>query len=147
MQRLTTSIERIESLTLQIIRQSLPLLQELKHPYDSDIVEGVMSQISDVEEKVAVEVIRTVALNMVADAKQIRKELPSFGEAIASNQPVNPDQTPFLSEVWSGDAYDTTGVDGLDILLCELRVQYEKLTPDTLIDESVLVFKKKTAPL
>lgn len=90
--------------------------------------------------------LRAGSLRWIEDAQTVIRESPHFiveevidGKIFYS---VNTDAEicPFLSEVWNGDQYDKTGVEGLKELLLDLETQLGKISSEELIAGTVIFF-------
>ena len=83
------------------------------------------------------------SLKWVVDAEKVLAELPHFvtgdDDAYTARFWVNqdPSQTPFLSEVWNGDAYDIPEIGGLQALADDLKTQLSAIHIHTLVKKII----------
>jgi hypothetical protein len=93
------------------------------------------------------EELREITSAWVENAEAVNAEIDRFitetttGTFAIASDAVN--TTPFMAEVWNGDAYDLTELDALTKLATELRTDLSKIGRDKLIDQVVTHFYGK----
>lgn len=97
-----------------------------------DIIDDIEDALDSKSIKVPRDTIKTtiqeILLQQIDIADKSRKEVNEFAGAFASNERIDTDTCPFLSEIYYGDAYDKEGIDGLLELCKELNSIKETAT-------------------
>lgn len=126
---LTSQLDDIDRTCEQIIRKAVPVMKSLVSNR-SDLIGQLIIQHGVSEENVK-ESLQLASLKLVEDARTVKKELPEFIDSLLNNQSL--DGSPFLAEVWSGDAYGSQGQEALNELHDELKAQLENCSLSYLI--------------
>ncbi len=127
LRNLTELFNNISQTCEQIIRKSVPVMKNILENKDN-ILESSMKKYPNLSEKEVKQKLQTAALNLVTDSKTIKREMTNFVNSIVERTSMDESNTPFLTEVWMGDAYDCQGTDALEVLLAELKEQLKNCT-------------------
>lgn len=147
MSKLTALAKVLKQLNVaskKIIDASLAVMKQIQTT-DSELVDDLIETrgLEDTERLDSeglranlLEELQQASMGWADDAERIRKELDHFVLEEEDVYTVNadPEVCPFLTEVWNGDSYDKTGIDGLRSLLDDLNVQLKSITPEGLIE-------------
>lgn len=105
-----------------------------------DILDGLALEDDATTRSKVLVALQNGSLKWVEDAVKVINELPYFVvDEDASKFSINadPDQTPFLSEVWNGDAYDIPEIGGLQALADDLKTQLAAIHIHTLVKKII----------
>lgn len=115
----------------EIIRRSVPVMKSIMN--DKDKIISTIKKKSDLDEKDIKIKLHQEGLNLVKDAKAVKKDIDEFCLAIIGQKSFKEINAPFLLEVWYGDLYDATGFDAFEALLADLKHQMKQCDIENLI--------------
>lgn len=131
-----------EKVARQILSKALQTMKDLRE--DSEIVDDFLDDLlaknaSEISRSDALNILQNCSLDWVTDAEKVVNEMPNFVIEEDSKYSVNADHEtcPFLSEVWNGDAYDMSEIEGLQALLSDLRSQLENISIERLVSRAI----------
>lgn len=137
---LTNILTQIKKLCRDIIERTLNVMEDLKTA-DNDYVDDVIDRHPEVTPQKALALLRGAAESITYIPHLVVTQIDSFtkhllqGDSILSE---NIGEYEYLAEVWYGDIYDTEGIEGLKLLLSDLK------SKDNLdITEKVLTITEK----
>lgn len=157
---LTVLLNKISNVSNQIIKKSVDLMGDISNE-GSEVIDDLLEVLTNNGEMTsalfrkrrgfdgtnkekelpsredALSHLQNESLSFVVDAEKVLNEIPLFIVKEAGTQrgwSINTeDKCPFLSEVWNGDAYDKTEIEGLKALLSDLQNQFEQITTENLV--------------
>jgi hypothetical protein len=135
---LTTTLKQISKIANQIISRALTVMRLITE-LENELVDEVVEENESITKEVALDRLRSITLGWIADAEIVVKEIPRFvTSGRAGKFKINDDSEvcPFLSQVWNGDTYDLTEVDGLVALRDDLARQLSEVTRERLIESA-----------
>lgn len=141
--QLTRLLNNINKISEKIILEALPLMKELETT-DNDLVDDFVSKYPGVEASVASSALQEASLDLVDDAKNIRKEIDEFSEAVILGEDGLEEGSnlyPFLLQVWSGDIYDGSGISGLELLYKDLITQLNSINYEGILNRASVKFE------
>lgn len=128
-------ISRIEKISKKIIKKSLPIMDSLKNE-DSNLVDDLMCEIPErySSRTDALSDLQNASMTWIIDAEAVLRELPSFIIETEGKFQINEDhnECPFLCQVWKGDMYDASEIEGLNALRDDLTKQLSEITSENL---------------
>ena len=133
-------MKEIESEQSEIVDDFLDALQEAgsapfsgKRRFKSD------NQLEKIDREAALILLQDASLELVKDAERVIEEIDTFVIHSVGQITINsdPEKCPFLTEVWNGDIYDKTEIDGLIDLLEDLKIQLSNVTSEYLVSSTV----------
>jgi len=129
----TKVLSEIKKSAQIIIRKSIPLMETIIAE-DGEYISSLMEDIPGLTHTQAAEILQETSLEWAKDAIRVIEEIDRF-IAMPDNDTfkINLEGCPFLAEVWNGDAYDKTGVDGLRELLSDLKGQLANVNEEFLL--------------
>lgn len=132
-------LKRLDIVSKKIMVTALAVMKQV-HSEDSELVDDLIDERGlgdDADRAVLLAELQDASLGWTADAENVRKEIGNFiieDDGVYTVAAVEtPDECPFLTEVWSGDSYDKTGVDGMKELLKDLEEQLVGITAENLV--------------
>lgn len=136
LQETTSILATIQSLSTKLLKEVSLHARKLVRD-DNEMVENLLAEFSNLDSKQAVGFLKEAIKELTSDARSIREEIDSFASALANNTPVlDLEDAPFMSEVWLGDAYNSSGLSALKELEMELRSQYENVSYDLIYEKA-----------
>ncbi len=142
MKELTKVMKGLERVSEKIIKTSLAIMLQVQNE-DSEFIDDLAEMRGLPEETVDREELlfdlQDASMGWTSDAESVKRELPNFimsdgHEMFRIND--EPEECPFLTEVWNGDLYDKTGMDGLKELLKQLGDHLQTITAENLINRA-----------
>ncbi|MDB4769452.1 hypothetical protein OAG24_00655 [bacterium] len=133
LKNLNISLEKILRLSTFIAERMVVIMKELDDP-NSELIEDLFDKLdpeekytSD-EKKLTIETFQDVSFDIVKDAKIILDEYPQFSKTIIKGdiELEKLENCNFLKEVWFGDTYEKSHLEGLVELEKDLIKQQEK---------------------
>lgn len=85
-----------------------------------------------------IETLKRLLTPIVNKVKKVSNEISPFEKSFANHKCDLLETCPFLSEVWSGDAYDASGIEGLRSLRRDLQENLSKVTDKSLMATLVI---------
>jgi hypothetical protein len=137
--RLVKLLGSVKKTSKQIISKSLVIMKKLTREdiyLVEDLVENAKGESRIVTPEKALELLRETVTSWTLDSSEILKEIDQFVVGDGESFKINA-ECEFLYEVWNGDMYDKTGVEGLEELLKELTSRLENLDDEHLIEEAM----------
>lgn len=131
-------LKKIDVTSKKIIDETLKLMNQIQNE-DSELVDD-LAEFRGLEEPFdrakLLEGLQNSSMFLSSDAETVRNEIENFMVEDDGVFVVNADHEvcPFLSEVWNGDSYDKTGIDGLKELLKDLESQLLLVTSEKLVE-------------
>lgn len=132
-QNFSKLINEISNTSEQIIRKAVPIMNMMLKD-NKKLIERIKKEKPDIEEKDILPKLKDISLNLITDARVVKKELPDFINGIINGTLENID-TPFLKEIWYGDTYDCSGHEALKELHNDLKNQLDTCTLDGVISK------------
>lgn len=80
------------------------------------------------------EKLHSIAETLIKDAKQVKAELPILIDEILKGENSVFSDTPFMRDVWLGDAYGVSGLESLNELLNDLKEQLKNCTSEKILE-------------
>lgn len=141
------TLSGLKSVADEILELSVKIVKLSRDPSD-DMIKFVTKEYPSLSTSALLDGLKLAGDELVKDAETVRKEVDAFADKIASNVHIGEsDDDTFLAQVWRGDIYDKSGVDGLEHLLEEFDTNYTKMRskPKTyLVDLARKHFSEKT---
>ena len=129
-------VNEIRKISNAIILESLPIMRNIDS--GDKYVDDLIGEFPNLSRDQALEVLQEVSLEWVKDAEPLTKEASIFITEGEEGYHINDtEECPILSEVWKGDAYDKSEVEGLRELLKDLKQEL------ALVNETHLIKKAK----
>jgi hypothetical protein len=132
LKNLTSVLTKLNDASNKLITTWTKLMKEqLVDVGDSDLVDMIVKLDRKLDKNHILESCRELALKEVQDAKACKTELTSFvkqDEQGKFSVNTNHKECPFLSQVWSGDIYDSQGIQGLNDLITDIQNQTKRAT-------------------
>ena len=144
LKRLNLVVDDIDKLVIQILQKGVDFGKTIKA--DTDTV----SSKTDCNDKSYIsDLFREKIMAFIADAEIIRGESDAFLESLSQNNLDNadPKQFPFLLKIWQGDTYGSVGVEALEELKKDLKVQCDKISHKILLSSVMETIRNDTHPL
>jgi hypothetical protein len=135
-------LKQIDGVSKKIIDKSLSIMKQLQDT-ESELIDdlidakGIEMKEEDTGHRAyLLEELQRASLTWTFDAESVKNEIGNFIIEEDDVYTVNADHDvcPFLTEVWNGDSYDKTGLEGLKSLLEDLNVQLKGITESNLIE-------------
>ncbi len=125
---------KLKEVSSSIINKSLLLINEISID-DSDLYENFRMLINNdnMSDEDIDKCYNNALTDYISDAKKISSELDTFTRFILKKGSYDG----FLLEIWSGDVYDSEGIDGLVEFLEELESQENSLTLETITQNAI----------
>jgi len=139
---LTKTLNEISKLSTEILTRSLVIMRSLPDK-DSDIIEDIFELRQDLKREVIVEAAKEASMDLVSDAEIVRSEIKGFVVKTADGFQLNEKACPFLAQVWHGDAYDKSEIEGLQALRDDLKVQLGNTDEETFVQYVLKSLPKK----
>ena len=138
---LTTTLTDIDAVATKIIQRSVKIMNQL-HDTDSEFVDELLDDLEDMKlaRDDALKRLQEFSLTYTVDAELVKRELPKFVTETSTDDgqqgsyTVNSEACPYLAQVWNGDMYDKTGVQGLKELLADLKGQLKSISSKNLVN-------------
>lgn len=121
---------RINETSETIIKKSKEFEAYLNHYVDE------VSQRNKVSKDIATTAVNKVLADWIDASKTIIMESPKLYEETDTTAGFNFELSNLFSEVWSGDAYNKSGVDGLKALHKDLEDTLKNMTRKNFLDQS-----------
>ena len=121
---------KINETSRAIVKKSEEFIVYLNHYTDE------VSQRNKVKKDVAISAVNTVLGNWLEIASAVISDSPKLYEETDTTAGFNFEHSDLFSEVWGGDAYNKSGVDGLKALLKDLEDTLSKMTRKNLLEQS-----------
>lgn len=131
-------LKRLDSTSQNIINASLAIMKKIQN-VDSELVDDLIEEkggdSETADREALLNALQEASLDWTGDAEKVRQELDNFVLEEDDIYTVNADMDtcPFLTEVWNGDSYDKTGVEGLQALLTDLENQLKDINEESLV--------------
>ncbi len=136
--QLTKMLNTIKNLSNNIIEKSIPIMKELAEE-NNDLLEELLEK-QDIDADVAIETLQNICLDLTKDAESVIEEIEPFSDAIIQGQDAldeGEDEYPFLLQVWYGDMYEESEIEGLKVLAKDLKKQLKQVDEDKIIDKAL----------
>jgi hypothetical protein len=137
--KLTETLNVLRHLSHQIISTALPIMKELENP-NSELVNEFMDERPGIDRNTATTILQTVSLELVNDAKVVNEEIESFSASVIYGEDgisEGEDEYPFLIQVWYGDMYGDSEINGLQALVIDLQSQLSKIDEDVILKNAL----------
>lgn len=138
-------LKQLNVTSKKILESSLKLMKQIQYT-DSEFVDDLidargLEDDGNIDRNALLNDLQQASLGWTHDAESVRREIDSFIVEEDDIYTVNadPDVCPFLTEVWNGDSYDKTGVEGLTALLEDLKVQLGGITGEKLVERATSI--------
>lgn len=134
-------LKRLDKTSQNIINASLRIMKKIQD-VDSELVDDLAEELNLEEDKVDRELLlsalQDASLEWSVDAQKVTGELDNFVLEEEDIYTVNADMDtcPFLTEVWNGDSYDKTGLEGLKALLEDMEGQLKEINEEALVKKA-----------
>ena len=133
---LLSVLTEIHQNSVMIHKVSVQLMNSLIKD-DNDIVDYIIDRLSSksntkYNKKTISNTVRDVSLRIIHDADIITKEISEFAKAVAACDSIDDIQSEFFRNVWNGDMYGSTGIDGLHELNADLQEQLNSINAESL---------------
>lgn len=104
---------------------------------EDGLIYDLQDDYPDEDENRILDVIGDVIVSLYQDARIVLGQIDSFSECLMKESlfEKNIEKYPFLYQVWSGDVYGLTEVDGLRELLVDLQNQSKMITIEKVLDQ------------
>lgn len=138
LQALVGTLSSLKTTSNNIIRNMVPIMSKIAED-DNDIIDEVNHR-TEVEVEIISEYLQSMTLDIISDAEKVKAEIDAFASATEVGQNAiesNINSYPFLADVWFGDVYGKEGIEGMKILLNDLRHEESKTTEDWIIENAV----------
>ena len=136
LQALVSLLEELASISDAIIRKSVPVMKIVLND-QKGCIEKLRSRYPGVDDAVLKERLQGSSLDLIIDAKTVKRELNDFIEVAVLGEKTWFDvKAPFLQLVWLGDSYG--GCDkicGLEELLKDLKGQLEECCIEKVLEK------------
>lgn len=127
---LITCLEEIKTNAVHILRKLEPVMENLKNSTSDVVIQGIKKH-PEYKENLQ-ESMKNVAIEWVKDASAVKSEIDSFIKITEEGIMFETEKCSFLAEVWNGDAYDKSGIEGLQELNNDLKKQFSNITRENL---------------
>lgn len=141
---LTKTLKELKTVASSVVALMFPIMETLGN--EGDDIAGEVADETSIDKDVALEELLNLALEIVTDAKAVRKEIDAFADAVLKGSKAlrtNASKFPFMAQVWAGDIYDVNEVDALKQLLKDLEEDKTKANESWLIDAVIARHKKE----
>lgn len=111
-------------------------MEKLKQE-DNDLVEELLEDGLEINSAEALETLQQISLELVNDSEIVLREIESFTEAVLQGDDAimeSEDEYPFLIQVWCGDMYPESHIEGLESLVEDLSSQMTQISEDSILD-------------
>lgn len=141
LKQLNVASKKILDASLKLMKQ----IQDADSEFVDDLIDsrGLVDEVNEdgtstINREELLNDLQQASLGWTDDAESVRREIDSFIVEEDDVYTVNADSDicPFLTEVWNGDSYDKTGVEGLKALLDDLNLQLEGITGENLVERA-----------
>lgn len=141
LKQLNVASKKILDASLKLMKQ----IQDTDSEFIDDLIDsrGLVDEVNEdgtstINREDLLNDLQQASLGWTDDAESVRREIDNFIVEEDDVYTVNadPDVCPFLTEVWNGDSYDKTGVEGLKALLDDLNLQLEGITGENLVERA-----------
>ena len=136
LKKLNSVLEEIDKTSRKILKRALPIMKELED-IDSYLVDDYLDKTGGDNREEALERLQNISLQLISDSEIVQKEIVNFSESVIQGEEGlenQSDQFPFLLEVWCGDMYGESDIDGLRLLSNDLKRQLLDVTDERLIE-------------
>lgn len=124
------SLKEINMLCDQIIRKSVPVMKMILNDREKYVL--MLKEIyPEKDDKELTKMLQDKSIEMTRDSKMIKNQMDTFIERTFLGAE-DLSETPFLTEVWSGDAYGSSGLESLKELQTDLKIQLKEATFENL---------------
>lgn len=136
-------LKRLDTTSQNIINASLKIMKRIQE-VDSELVDDLAEELNLEEDKIdralLLSALQDASLEWSVDAQRVKGEIDNFVLEEDDIYTVNADveTCPFLTEVWNGDLYDKTGVDGLKALLEDLEALLKEINEENLVKNAAI---------
>lgn len=132
------TIKGIEKVSEKILATTIRMMEDLKDE-EGEIVEEIVDLLDDsIDNEIVIQNVMTVLGAHVEDAKLVHIGIGEFAEAvIKGEEAIEKIHSSFFQQVWYGDMYDESGVEGLKALHQDLLTQEKQLTNDFIISSVI----------
>ena len=121
-------LNSLNSVTDKLLRLSLNMMKNVE-----SLVDPLILLNEKLTEETALEFLQSASLEISNDARSVSDEIDEFSKFVLDSTDPVEDITPFLSQVWYGDMYDSGGIDGIKMLSEELSTQLDSINDKALI--------------
>jgi hypothetical protein len=139
---LTKLLKSIHRIAKDITQKSVDLMKVLEDP-ENDIVDEIHDQIPHIPKLQILQTAQNASLTYVDDSKRVLDEIDKFIQYSDSTMTLNHKECTFLSQVWHGDFYGTTELEGLFALKADLEKQLDQISEDHLIKTCICTYTKE----
>lgn len=137
---ISAQMATIKKLAVNLCNIMLPIMKQLLEN-DNDFTDEIIHNLDMTKDKEA-EVnlwLQNYCENLISEAVKYKNEVDKFHLAYKEGEETlekNIREYPLLSEVWYGDTYGESGVDGLDMLIKELEKDIRKADESKIIESA-----------
>ena len=131
-------VATIKKLSVNLLRTMLPIMQQLVDD-ENDLTDEILHNL-DLPKTKEAEVnlwLQSHCENLISEADAYKNEVDKFEAAYKEGDDVFEKKIreyPLLSEVWYGDTYNKSGIDGLAMLIRDLEKDTQQATESKIIE-------------
>lgn len=135
--RLHRVLSSLRSTSADIVNKAVSILEEIEDD-DNELIENILDEVSSsIDEVQIVDSVARYIGKITRDAKKVLSGLEDFATVVVEGERSIERTAPgFFQQIWFGDMYDRSGVEGLEVLLEDLKQQRQHLE-ETFIIKSV----------
>lgn len=131
LKKLETILTEIEQVSESIIRKTIPILKKMSDDKNF-LFNKIKAKYPSYSDKEINHRMKELSSELIMDAQSIKKELSKFVNYLLK---IEPKSSNILTNAWLGDSYGHTGLQGLQLLLEDLRLQLNNCNAETLISK------------
>jgi hypothetical protein len=113
-----------------ILKKLEPVMKNIKDS-NSDIVVQCIKKYPQYKDGIH-DTMQNITVEWIKDASTVMSEIDNFIKVTDEGFIFQMESCPFLAEVWTGDAYDRHGLEGLKELKIDLTKQFSDINRDNL---------------